>query len=62
MMVKELIAAMVEDEDMSSPIFVKIKRLNGDIEYFGIEGIALNSDSIRFSGGVCTTLVLDGCI
>ena len=60
MMVKELIAALANEDDMSGSIFVKIVNQEGDEEFIAVEGIATYSDSYRPSNMVtCTTLLLE---
>ena len=62
MMVKELIAALAQESDMTSSVYVRAKDGSGNIIFIAVEGIAISSESYRAFNDAkfeCTTLLLD---
>ncbi len=60
MLVRELIAQLVAEDDMASSVYVRVMGADGKIEFIAVEGIAIASNAYKpMDSVVCTTLLLD---
>jgi hypothetical protein len=60
MMVRDLISALAQEDDMDSSVFVRYIDSGGNIHFIAIEGIATILDAYKaFHEIPCTTLLLD---